>query len=216
MLNKIGGQIDCETLEVAGIYPAIIGMRNPLDSRGRSNSEIDEWCNGGVHICKNDLDLGQRLTKAGSEHRKYLRQIQVWADITMPRYIWQELDTYKFGTKNSCSTMHTLYKNKITLDNFYFGNDPIVGTVMHFEDYVIPMLNELRELYFDNDLEYRWIVEMKRILPENFLQLRTWNTNYEELLNIYNQRKHHRLKDEYKHLLEWIELLPYFKELCLE
>ena len=106
-----------------------------------------------------------------------MRQIQVWLDVTVPRYLWQELDTYKFGIKNSESTMHCLHKREFELSDFYIGDDPIVGTANYLELYVIPKLNEYRQYYL-KDKDYRWIIEMKRILPESFLQRRTWNTNY--------------------------------------
>ena len=215
MISK-GGEIKIETLEVAGIVPSLIGMRNPMNSWHRSDSCYHNIGYDRVaEVGSNDTELARKLIKAGSEHRKFARQIQVWANITMPRYIWQELDTYKFGTKNSCSTMHTLHKKEFTLDDFYFGDDPYMNTILHFRDNIIPLLNEYRDNYFESDLDYTWIIEMKRCLPENFLQMRTWNTNYEELYNIYNQRKSHRLKDEYRVLIEWIEELPYFKELFL-
>ena len=134
----------------------------------------------------------------------------------MPRYWWSEADTYKFGTKNSCSTMHTLFKKEITLDDFYLGQDPIVMTVQQMENHTIPLLNILRDLY-QKDKDYRWVVEMKRNLPESFIQLRTWNTNYEELMNMYHQRKHHRLTEEWIDIFcKWCESLPYFQELCID
>lgn len=158
--------------------------------------------------------LAKKLVNAGGEHRKFLRQIQVWCDISLPRYIFQELDTYKFGTKNSCSTMHTIMKKEISLEKFYLGEDPIIMTVEHLEKHTIPTLNNFRHLYLE-DKDYRWVKEMKRILPESFVQMRTWNTNYEELLNIYKQRKNHKLNHEWDVVLKFIESLPYFKEMCL-
>lgn len=206
------GNIWIDTLEVAGIMPALTGMRNPMDSWSRSDSYVDT--NGTVYIGVTDLDLAKRLRKAGKEHRKYLRQIQVWADINLPRYVLQELDTYRFGTKNSCSTMHTLMKYEIGLENFYLGENPSPELIEYFK-VVINELNRYRNLYILTK-DYNYVIVMKRILPESFIQMRTWNTNYEELLNLYHQRKNHRLKEEYKVIIEWIESLPNFKELCLE
>ena len=211
----IGGKLKVDILDVAGIYPAIYGMRNPLNSHDRMDSEEDSYCTNGVCIGKKDMILAKKLIKAGGEHRKFLRQIQVWLDVTVPRYLWQELDTYKFGTKNSESTMHCLHKREFELSDFYIGDDPIVGTANYLELYVIPKLNEYRQYYL-KDKDYRWIIEMKRILPESFLQRRTWNTNYEELLNIYKQRRHHRLKEEWGIILDTIEELPYFQEMVLD
>lgn len=204
----VGGKMKIEILDVAGIHSAIWGMRNPLNSHHLSDTSIHE-------IGEADMVLAKKLVKAGGEHRKFLRQIQVWFDVTVPRYLWQELDTYKFGTKNSESTMHTLHKREFELSDFYIGDDPIVGTANYLELYVIPKLNEYRQYYL-KDKDYRWIIEMKRILPESFLQRRTWNTNYEELLNIYYQRRHHRLKEEWGIILDVIEELPYFQEMILD
>ena len=204
----ICGKLKVDVLDVSGIEPAIWGMRNPYNSHHLSDTSIHE-------IGEADMVLAKKLVKAGGEHRKFLRQIQVWFDVTVPRYLWQELDTYKFGTKNSESTMHTLHKREFELSDFYIGDDPIVGTANYLELYVIPKLNEYRQYYL-KDKDYRWIIEMKRILPESFLQRRTWNTNYEELLNIYKQRKHHRLKEEWGIILDTIEELPYFQEMVLD
>ena len=205
----IGGKLKVDVLDVAGIESAIFGMRNPMSNHHLSDTSIQE-------IGEGDMVLAKKLIKAGGEHRKFLRQIQVWLDVTAPRYLWQELDTYKFGTKNSESTMHTLHRREFVLSDFYIGDDPIVGTANYLELYLIPKLNQYREYYFEGDLDYRWIKEMKRILPESFLQRRTWNTNYEELLNIYYQRKNHRLSEEWGIILREIERLPYFQEMILD
>ena len=205
-----------KNVEVEGFKSALRGMRNPLDSWDKSNSYITPMT-GEVVICEDDLNLAQRLIGAGGEHRKFLRQIQVWADVSLPRYIWQELDTYKFGTKNSCSTMHTIMKYPITINDFYLGEDPIIMTVRHMNEEVIPTLNYFRDLYLESK-DYRWVREMKRVLPESFVQMRTWSTNYEELLNIYNQRIRtpHRMNEEWRVVGEFIENLPYFKEMILD
>jgi len=166
-----------------------------------------------INIGDNDLDLAKRLIKAGSEHCKFLRQINVYMDVNLPRYIWQELDTYHFGTKNSCSTMHRLFnkKEKITLDLFYIPNENVKTVLIP----IIDSLNAIREEYLrtkDNEL----LRTAKCILPESYLQLRTWSTNYQELRNIYHQRKNHRMNKEWKILLNAIETLPYAKELIIE
>lgn len=200
------------TLEVAGLKPALVGSRNPMDSWDRIDSYNNS--NGEYVIGEKDLDLAQRLIKAGGEHRKFMRQIQVWANVNVPRYLWQEIDTYSFGTKNSCSTMHTLHRRPFKLEDFYIGDDPIIMTQRFLLEEIIATLNYFRDLYLESK-DYRWVIEMKRILPESFLQMRTWNTNYEELRNIYFQRKNHRLKEEWKVVLDWIESLPYAEELIL-
>lgn len=201
-----------KSTEVAGIYPAIKGMRNALDSWGKSDSYITPITNE-VIICEKDMILAKKLINAGGEHRKFLRQIQVWCDIQLPRYIWQELDTYKFGVKNSRSTMHTIMKKEITIEDFYLGESPSTMTKDLFE-YVVSRLNYLRGQYLSTK-DYDYVKQMKRILPESFLQMRTWNTNYEELLNVYKQRRNHKLNDEWSIVIKWIENLPFFREMCL-
>ena len=210
------GLIYVETLEVAGFYPAFYGMRNPFNSHSKMDSySVEPDLFGETFVLgENDKQLAKKLIKGGSEHRKFLRQIKVFANVTMPRYVWQELDTYKFGTKNSESTIHTLFKDEITKDDFYFG-DMYNGVYSRVVDTVIQELNYLRQMY-ENEKDYKYVVAMKRLLPESFIQMRTWDTNYEELMRMYHQRKHHRLKDEWGVMLEWMESLPYFKELCVD
>lgn len=204
-----------EKTEVFGFESALRGMRNPMNSWHLQDSLNDLTINPPIGItceCINigekDMDLAKRLIKGGSEHCKFLRQIQVWADFNLPRYVWSEFDTYKFNTKNSCSTMHKLFtKNEITINDFYTESDyekqVIEFTLMH--------LNHLRERYLETK-DYNLVKQGKRILAESFLQLRTVNTNYAELINIYHQRKNHRLKKEWGMICEWIESLPYMKE----
>lgn len=199
-----------EILDVAGIVPALIGMRNPMnswhlgDSIDKSDSE-----NYRVSIGENDMRLAQQLIKAGDEHCKFLRQIQVWLDIKVPRYIWSELDTYKFNTKNSCSTMHKLLndKHKIDYSDFYIEDDSIKPLMNN----IIDSLNAIREEYLrTKDIKYLRMA--KQILPESFLQLRTMNTNYAELRNIVKQRKNHRLDKEWELFIKTIKELPYADE----
>lgn len=206
------GKIEIKTIQVGGFYPAFMGMRNPKDSWQRSDTV---WEEEPLKLGERDLTLATTLSKAGKEHRKYLRQIQVWADVTMPRYWWQEADTYKFGTKNSCSTMHTLHKSEFTLSDFYLGENPSDNLYCGLNSVLVHM-NMLRDHYMvDND--YKWIIQIKRLLPESYIQMRTWNTNYEELMNMYHQRKTHLLKEEWQDCFcRWCESLPYFKELCID
>lgn len=222
------GKIVIEKTEVYGIEASMRGMRNPMnswhlqDTRPLGFSEEDEAIvNEEVAIAQEldmnfellqigekDMDLAKRLTYAGTEHCKFLRQIQVWCDITLPRYIWSELDTYKFGTKNSCSTMHKLFtKGEITLDHFYYETDYEEQLLLN----TIDILNSLRLEYLGTK-DYNLVRTGKRILPESFLQKRTWNTNYQELLNIYFQRKNHRMTNEWKVVCDWIETLPFMIE----
>ena len=195
-----------ETKEVAGFIPALHGMRSPMNSWHLNDSKID---NKAISIGPNDLDLAKRLIKAGNEHCKFLRQIQVWADFEMPLYWWSEFDTYKFNTKNSCSTMHKLFnaKKEIELDDFVYSKEDI-NTL----NFVIRELNSLRKRYLETK-DFNYVIRGKRLLPTSFKQKRTVNTNYAELINIYNQRKNHRLKEEWQDVFcEWCEELPYFKE----
>lgn len=210
-----------ETLEVAGFGSALKGMRNPKNSWDKSDS-VDYYETNAdrsdveyyYDIGENDMRLAQSLIKAGSEHCKFLRQIQVWVDIDMPRYWWSEFDTYGFNSKNSCSTMHKLLNNKepITFDLFAICREDL--DIMYK---VVERLEWLRVTYIsskDNIEKRRLLVRAKRLLPEGFLQLRTVNTNYAELRNMYHQRKNHRLKEEWVDTFcGWVETLPYAKEL---
>jgi len=206
------GKLEINTLEVAGLESAMLGMRNPMNSWKKADT-VD-----GV-IGENDMVLATKLVKAGSEHAKFLRQIHVWMNVNMPRYWWSEFDTYKYNTKNSCSTMHKLVAGKeITLDMFEY--DRLDEDVMKV---VVKKLNRLRKHYKDNKLignvdgmDY-WLIRAKQVLPEGYLQLRTVDTNYAELMNIYHQRKNHRLEREWQRTFcRWCESLPYFKELCID
>lgn len=192
--------------EVYGFIPALRGMRSPMNSWHLNDSKID---NETITIGPNDLDLAKRLIKAGNEHCKFLRQIQVWADFEMPLYWWSEFDTYKFNTKNSCSTMHKLFnaKKEIELDDFVYSKEDI-NTL----NFIIRELNSLRKRYLETK-DFNYVIRGKRLLPTSFKQKRTVNTNYAELINIYNQRKNHRLKEEWQDMFcKWCEELPYFKE----
>lgn len=198
-----------ETLKVAGLTEALIGMRNPLNSWYLNDTKDDI-------IGEKDLGLAQRLIKAGNEHCKFMRQVQVWVNITAPRYWWSEFDTYKVGTSaNSTSTMHKLFdkKTEIKLNMFEVHNDFEKRIINN----LIKELNILRDNYFiaENQEEKNIILTMaKRILPEGYLNLRTVNLNYSVLRNIVQQRKNHRLKYEWQECFcRWVTTLPYSKEL---
>ena len=209
------GLIYIETLEIAGFYPALYGMRNPFNSHDKMDSwsgEPDLFGETFV-IGENDMKLAKKLIRGGSEHRKFLRQIQVWSNVRMPRYWWSEADTYKFGTKNSESTMHTLHKREFSKEDFYLG-EMDKGTYGQAFEAIVGLLNNLRDGYIETN-DYQYVIAMKRMLPESFIQTRTWNTNYEELMNMYHQRKSHRLKEEWGVFIDWCESLPYFQELCV-
>ena len=199
--------------EAYGFAASLRGMRNPMNSWHLQDS-VPYYCMPDILwdatlIGERDLDLAKRLIKAGNEHCKFLRQIQVWADFEMPLYWWSEFDTYKFNTKNSCSTMHKLFnaKKEITLDDFVYSKEDI-NTL----NFIIRELNSLRKRYLETK-DFNYVIRGKRLLPTSFKQKRTVNTNYAELINIYNQRKNHRLKEEWQDVFcKWCEELPYFKE----
>lgn len=199
--------------EVYGFQASLRGMRNPMNSWHLQDS-VPYYCMPDILwdatlIGERDLDLAKRLIKAGNEHCKFLRQIQVWADFEMPLYWWSEFDTYKFNTKNSCSTMHKLFnaKKEITLDDFVYSKEDI-NTL----NFIISELNSLRQKYLETK-DFNYVIRGKRLLPTSFKQKRTVNTNYAELINIYNQRKNHRLKEEWQDVFcKWCEELPYFKQ----
>ena len=208
--------------EVYGFEASLRGMRNPMDSwhlqdtkrmlgiKGKYNDfKNNDLSYEAIVIGSNDMDLAKRLIKAGNEHCKFLRQIQVWADFEMPLYWWSEFDTYKFNTKNSCSTMHKLVnaKKEIELDDFVYSKEDI-NTL----NFIIMELNSLRKRYLETK-DFNYVIRGKRLLPTSFKQKRTVNTNYAELINIYNQRKNHRLKEEWQDVFcKWCEELPYFKD----
>ena len=206
-----------ENEQVFGFEAAIRAMRNPLNSWDKSDSRIKScddplyWADKNANeerfvLGEKDMQLSQKLTKAGAEHRKHLRMIQVWADFTLPRFLHSEIDTYKFINKISCSTMHTLMKNPISKDNFEKDNIPAK---------LIDKINTYIKLYNETDdkeEKTEYLIACKNILPEGFLQKRTINTNYECLLSMYLQRKNHRLPQWHK-ICDWIINLPYFKEL---
>ena len=208
--------------EVYGFEASLRGMRNPMDSwhlqdtkrmlgiKGKYNDfKNNDLSYEAIVIGSNDMDLAKRLIKAGNEHCKFLRQIQVWADFEMPLYWWSEFDTYKFNTKNSCSTMHKLFnaKKEIELDDFVYSKEDI-DTL----NFIIMELNSLRKRYLETK-DFNYVIRGKRLLPTSLKQKRTVNTNYAELINIYNQRKNHRLKEEWQDVFcKWCEELPYFKE----
>lgn len=214
--------------EVWGFRHAIRGMRNPMDSHSKSDSYYIDHASsiaGDIntrwdvfYIGENDMRLAQSLLLSGSEHSKFMRMIHVGVDTDMPRYWWSEADTYHFNTKNSYSTMHKLLNNNnpITLDMFTICEEDI-----DWWENTIDKLENIRMKYKSiqsttKDLKEmtRLLIRAKRMLPEGFLQTRTWDTNYAELRSMYFQRRNHRLKEEWVDVFcKWIESLPYAKEL---
>lgn len=216
-----------ENTSVYNIYNAILGARNPMNSWNRSDSIFNGF-NGKIEntiIGKNDLGLMQKLIKAGSEHRKFLRQIFVAVDITAPLYWWKEFDTYKVGTvSNSTSTMHKLASTPITKD--FFEMDDFQNFDLESQDMIFPLKATWESLI--GDLEFcrqkynetkdkRYWKELIRLLPESWLQKRTITMSYESLLNMYHQRKNHKLTEWSKSFCDWVKNLPYAEELiCVE
>lgn len=208
--------IKLEKTSVMNFENAIRGARNPMNSWGK----IDSYYDGDTFVLgQNDLGLARKLIKAGSDHRKFLRQIFVSVDITAPLYWWKEYDTYKVATTaNSCSTMHKIHEKEFTFDDFshehlysrfgesYEAMDCLVD--------IIDCLNKYRSLYIETK-DKLWWWQMIQLLPSSYNQLRTCTLSYETLLNQYHARKYHKL-DEWHIYCDWIETLPYFKEMCLD
>lgn len=192
--------------------------------------KIDNDCFEYAYIGPKDMDLIHRMIKAGTSDRKFLRQIFISADITAPLYWWKEADTYKIGTTaNSTSTMHKLTSTPITLDCFetddynrslkiYENIDNTYDESIDFfvDDFMndtIKNLEALRLKYIETKDKRYW-KELIRLLPESWLQTRTWTANYEVLRNIYFQRQHHKLS-EWHQFCQWVETLPYANDLIL-
>lgn len=177
-------------------------MRNPLNSWDKSDSRSDARYNS-FKLGENDKRLAMKLAKAGTDHRKFMRMMIICVDITAPLYWWKEYDTYKVGTvANSCSTMHTIHKKEITIDDFSIDNDEV-----HLYVDLIYDLNALREMYNETkDLKY--FRQLVGLLPSSFNQKRTVMLNYEVVANIYKSRRGHKLK-EWNDFCEWIETLPF-------
>ena len=205
--------------EVLGWEHAIRGMRNPMNSWEKSDSKISICeCEQWPHSIKksfdevgpNDLNLMKRLRNAGTDHRKFMRMITVYLDITAPLYWWKEFDTYKVGTvANSCSTMHKIHIKRFERENFSIENLENCGEEhwMVCMDNVIASLNVAREKYLETkDKRYWW--QMIQLLPSSYNQKRTVMLNYEVLANIYKSRRNHKL-DEWHTFCNWIEELPY-------
>ena len=199
-----------ENISVMNFDNAIRGARNPMNSWARMDSYYDE--DGNFVFGENDLSLAKRLAAAGSDHRKYLRQIMVSMDITAPLYWWKEFDTYKVGTvANSCSTMHKIQAKEFSREDF--SCDRMSEDCLAVLDTVIAFLEDQRLKFIETKEKCYWH-NMIQLLPTSYNQLRTVTLNYEVLINIYRSRRYHKL-DEWKILCAEIEKLPYAKELIL-
>ena len=235
-----------ENTEVLGWEHAIRGMRNPMNSWDKSDSGYCQRdllrdcttcvhkstdypvCYSGFDIGPNDYTLMMNLRNAGTDHRKFMRMITVYLDITAPLYWWKEFDTYKVGAvANSCSTMHKIHSKEFTIDDFSCEhlleqkdvNVPDdsccnwnwegcgIITPINILEETIDMLNKAREMFLEtNDKKYWW--QMIQLLPTSYNQKRTVMLNYEVLANIYKSRRNHKL-DEWHALCDWISELPY-------
>lgn len=201
--------IKFEHSEVWGWEHAIRGMRNPMNSWERSDTNFLDYYFTGTEeapsIGQNDYDLMARLIKGGQPHRKFLRQIFVSVDITAPLYWWKEFDTYKVGTTaNSCSTMHKIQAKEFTLDDF--SHEHLVGKSIAAMQQVIEVMNLEREHFIaTKDKDCWW--QMIQLLPSSYNQKRTVTMTYENLLNMLEYRRGHKL-DEWRQFCEWIFTLP--------
>ena len=207
--------VKVEDIETMGWRKAIKGMRNPLNSWGKSDSQVQyENIRDGVGkfiLGPNDLDLACRLIKAGPEHRKFLRMIHVQMDITGPLYWWKEMDTYKVATvTNSCSTMHRIHSKEFTLDDFSCEN--LLAGGEYIMNSTIDILNKYRTQYLQTkDKKYWW--QLIQLLPSSYNQLRTWDGNMETVLSILHQRDHHKLDTDWEPFRQaCFDNIPYCKE----
>lgn len=200
-----------ELIDTFGWKGALTGMRNPKNSWEKNDSQFGN----DLVIGPNDLKLATTLCKAGSEHRKFLRMIHVQMNIYAPRYIWSEFDTYHFNVKNSCSTMHKLLDKNTPITSKMFDYS---GTDYELINLIVDKLEQLRKDYNSKDVsgarQLDLLIRAKQLLPEGFIQMRTVDTNYEELRTIYHQRKNHRLS-WWREFCEELESLPYAKEFII-
>lgn len=202
--------IKLEHTAVMNVENALRGMRNPMKSWEASDS-FDKF--GHLVIGPKDLELARRLVKAGSDHRKFLRQIFVSVDITAPLYWWKEYDTYKVGTvANSTSTMHLIHARPITREDF--SCERLSPVALKCLDAVIQVIEGARQEYALSKNEKAWD-DVIQLLPSSYNQLRTCTLTFENLLNIYHARKAHKLP-EWRELCTCITYLPYFAQICLE
>ena len=203
--------IKIERTSVMNMENAIRGARNPMNSWGRMDSVYDE--KGKFVLGENDLDLAKRLAHAGSDHRKFLRQIFVSVDITAPLYWWKEFDTYKVGTvANSTSTMHKIHSKAFERSDF--SCDRLDDAGLEALDSLIVYLEAERVKFCENKENRQPWHNMIQLLPSSYNQMRTVTMNYENLINMYYARKTHKLA-EWHTYCDWIRSLPYAAELIL-
>ena len=196
-------------IEVMNLKNAIRGARNPMNSWAKSDSYFE---NGEYVLGENDLSLAVRLRTAGSDHRKFMRQIFVSMDITAPMYWWKEFDTYKVGTvANSTSTMHKI--TSMPFDISHFSTDKMDKNTLDFMQGIVEYLEKLRLEFIETKDKQIWY-DIIQLLPSSYNQMRTCTMNYENLVNIYHARKNHKL-DEWHIFCDYIKKLPYANELII-
>lgn len=197
-------------IEVMNLKNAIRGARNPMNSWAKSDSYFNE--KGEYILGENDLSLAKRLRTAGSDHRKFIRQIFVSMDITAPMYWWKEFDTYKIGTvANSTSTMHKI--TSMPFDMSHFSTDRMDTATLQFMQGIVEYLEKLRLEFIETKDKQIWY-DIIQLLPSSYNQMRTCTMNYENLINIYHARKNHKL-DEWHTFCDYIKTLPYANELIV-
>ena len=200
-----------ERSSVMNFENAIRGARNPMNSWARMDSAYDE--KGNYVLGENDLDLARRLAHAGTDHRKFLRQIFVSVDITAPLYWWKEFDTYKVGTvANSCSTMHKIHAKPFSREDF--SHDRLDEGGLAALDALIAYLEGERLAFVEDKSNKQAWHNMIQLLPSSFNQMRTVSMNYENLINIYYARRTHKLA-EWHTFCDWVKTLPYASEWIL-
>lgn len=211
--------IKLEHTEVFGWDASIRGLRNPMNSWDKSDSDWDlrsdkaepEWF---YRIGENDLKLMKSLSKAGNDHSKFLRMINVTVDLTAPFYFWKQFDTFKVGTvANSCSTMHKIHAKKIELEDF--STDNLTEPAKNFLETVVAYLEATRRWYVNEGKNKEDWYDIIGLLPESYNQKRTVQLNYQVLKHMYFSRRYHKLK-EWHDFCDWCETLPYFKEICIQ
>ena len=202
--------IQISKINIYNLENAIRGARNPMNSWDRIDSCYNE--SGSYILGKNDLSLASKLCKAGSDHRKFIRQILLSVDINAPLYWWKEFDTYKIGTTaNSTSTMHKIHSKPFELNDF--SHDQLDNDGKSVLQYLIDVLEKTRQTYNESKNKAQWY-KIIQLLPSSYNQLRTCTMSYENLVNMYNARKSHKLH-EWVEYCKWIATLPYAKELIM-
>ena len=202
--------IKFERTSVMNFENAMRGARNPLNSWARSDSGYDQ--DGEYVLGENDLSLAGRLCRAGSDHRKFIRQILVSMDITAPLYWWKEFDTYKVGTvANSTSTMHRIHSKPFELADF--STDHMTPATLEQMSALIAYLETVRQNFVETKDKAAWY-DMIQLLPSSYNQMRTCTFNYENLIGMYYARRNHKL-EEWHTFCHWVETLPYAKDLIL-